>query len=137
MRISPVHCVAVTSAMDIVSAEVALDHALLVGRNDEIRPVDRARDPESREAHQRRAQVFDAGVLDAQRRPRHRREADERSDLDVVGTDAMRAAAERPASVDREQIRADSLDVRAQRDEKVAKILDVRLAGGVAENRRP
>ena len=53
-----------------VPAEVALDDLLLLGRDDEVGAVDRARDAEAREAHQRRAQMLDAGVGDAELRRR-------------------------------------------------------------------
>ena len=119
-----------------VSAQVALNHLLLLGRNDQVRPVDDARHAEPSEAHQRRAQVLDAGVGDSDLRTGDRRQSDERSDFDVIGPDAMRRAAERPTAVDRELVGADAVDLRAQRDEKMTEVLDVRLAGGVAENRR-
>ena len=68
---------------------------LLVGRDDEVVAVDVADDAEALEAHERRAQVLDAGALDAELGAGDRGEADERADLDVVGADAMRRAAER------------------------------------------
>ena len=132
MRTSPVHCVAVTIAIDIdvrrkrrprlilelrnVSTEVALNDLLLLGRHDEIGSVDLARDAEPREAHERRAQMLDAGVGDADLRPGDRRQPDERADFDVIGTDAMRGAAEWPTTVDRELVGADAVDLRAERD---------------------
>ena len=93
-------------------------------------------DAEPREAHERRAQMLDAGVGDADLGPRHGGESDERSDLDVIRADAVRRAAERASAVDRELVRADAVDLRAERDEEVAEVLDVRLAGGVAKDRR-
>ena len=118
-----------------VSAEVALNDLLLLRRNDEVRSVDDARDAEAREAHQRRAQMLDAGVGDANVRRRHRGQADERADLDVIGPDAMRRAAELAAAVDRDLVRADAVDLGAERDEEMTEILHVRLARGVAEHR--
>ena len=118
-----------------VSAEIALNDLLLLGRDDEVGAVDRARDAEPREAHQRRAQMLDAGVGDADLRAGDGGEADERSDLDVIGTDAVRGAAERPSAVDRELVRADAVDLGAERDEEMTEILDVRLARRVAKNR--
>ena len=93
-------------------------------------------DAEPREAHERRAQMLDAGVGDADLGARDGGEADERADFDVIGPDAMRRAAERAAAVDRELVRADAVDLRAERDEEMAEVLDVRLAGGVAKDRR-
>ena len=119
-----------------VSAEIALNHLLLLGRHDEIGPVDHARNAESREAHQRRAKMLDAGVGDANLRARDRRQADERPDLDVIGPDAMRRAAERAAALHRQLVRPGALDLCAERDEEMAEILDVRLARGIAKNRR-
>ena len=121
-----------------VSAEIALNDRLLSAsaRDDEIGSVDHARDAEPREAHQRRAQMLDARVRDANLGARHRRQADERADLDVIRPDAMRRAAERTAALHRQLVRARPVDLRAERDQEVAEVLDVRLAGGIAENRR-
>ena len=41
-----------------------------------------------------------------------------------------------PAALDRQLVRANAVDLRAQRDEKMTEILDVRLARGVPEDRR-
>ena len=57
------------------------------------------------------------------------------ADLDVVGADPPLAAGERLDALDPEHVRLDPLDVRAERDEEAAEILDVRLAGGVADHR--
>ena len=61
--------------------------------------------------------------------------ADEAADLDVLGADRVLAAGQRLDAGDREDVRADALDVGAERDEEPAEILDVRLAGGVREQR--
>ena len=62
--------------------------------------------------------------------------ADEAADLDVLGADRVRAAASRPSTpVDVEHVRADAVDLRAERDEEAAEVLDVRLAGGVRDHR--
>jgi hypothetical protein len=55
-----------------VAAEVRLHHAPLLGRDHQVRAVDAALDAEPLEAHERGAQVLDAGLLDAQLRVRHR-----------------------------------------------------------------
>ncbi len=93
-------------------------------------------DAEPLEVHQRRAEVLDARVLDRELRFRHRGEADERADLDVVGPDAVGAAAQRRAAVDGHRVGADALDAGAERDEEVGEILHVRLGGGVAQHGR-
>ena len=65
-------------------------------------------------------------------RPRGRRARD----LDVPGPIRYSPLeARRPLDV--EDVRADALDVRAERDEKAAEILDVRLAGRVPEHVPP
>ena len=55
--------------------------------------------PEALEAEPDRAQVLDAGTFDAESRPGHRRETDERADLDVVGPDRVRRAVQRGAAL--------------------------------------
>ena len=94
IRMRPLHCVAVTIAIDIMSAGNAghgwsssfgtcpprslLNLLLLVRRDDEIGAVLLAHDAESLEAHAGRAEMLDARLLDAQLRARHRGEPDER-----------------------------------------------------------
>src|SRR3954469_22105941 len=121
-----------------MAAHVALDLERLLGRDNEVGTVLDAFDAEAREAHARRAKVLDAGVLDSKLRPGHGGEADERADLDVIGTDtvARRFGAQLTITVDRHGVRADALDVGAERDEEVREILDVGLAGGVSQHGR-
>ena len=57
------------------------------------------------------------------------------ADLDVIRADAVGAAAEPLDTLDVEDVRADPLDRRAETDEEAAEILDVRLAGGVPDDR--
>ena len=66
-----------------------------------------------------------------------RGEPDERADFDVIGSDPVRRAAELASAVDRELVRADAVDLGAERDEEMTEILHVRLARRVAENGRP
>ena len=66
---------------------------------------------------------------------RDRGEADEAADLDVLGRDRPLPAAELLDAVDAEDVRLDPVDLGAERDEEAAEILDVRLAGGVADHR--
>ena len=94
------------------------------------------RDAEAREAEQRRAKVLDAGRLDADLRSRDGGESDERPDLDVIRPDAVRAATDRLPAVDGDGVRADPIDLRAERAEEMREVLHVRLAGGVAKDRR-
>ena len=51
------------------------------------------------------------------------------------GADPPLAAGERVDAVDAEHVRLDPLDLGPERDEEAAEILDVRLAGGVADHR--
>ena len=64
-----------------------------------------------------------------------RRHADEAADLDVVGPDRPRAAAETLDAGDAQDVRLDAFDLRAERDEEAAEVLHVRLARRVAEHR--
>ena len=52
----------------------------------------------------------------------------------MVGRDPPLAAAERVDAVDAEDVGLDPLDLRAERDEEAAEILDVRLAGRVPDH---
>jgi hypothetical protein len=119
-----------------VAAEVGLDGAILHRRDDEIRTVDRAGDTEPREAHQRRSQVLDAGVGDADLRLGDRGEPDERADLDVVRADSMGRAAEASPAFDRELVGARCRRCPHRGDEEMTEVLDVRLAGRVPQDRR-
>ena len=81
MMMTPSHCVAVTSRdrhrirregrpglvleLRHGAAEVAPDDHLLVLRDDEVLALDAADDAEPLEAHERGAEVLDAGALDA------------------------------------------------------------------------
>ena len=57
------------------------------------------------------------------------------ADLDVLGPDAIRAAAQPVDALDAQDVRADALDLGAERDEEPAEILDMRLARGMADDR--
>src|SRR6266542_3645525 len=65
-------------------------------------------------------------VLDRDVAPCHGDAPDEASDLDVVGTDRPGAAAQLADALDPEDVRPDPRDPRAERDEELAEILDVR-----------
>ena len=92
-------------------------------------------DAQSREAVADRAQVLDSRVLDHQVAAGDGGQPDERRHLDVVGAQPVAAAAEPLDSGDREHVRADTLDVAAHRIQEPAQVLDVRLAGGVSDDR--
>src|SRR5688572_10989436 len=117
-----------------VPAEVASDFLVLIFRDDEILAVFLADDAEPLEAHSDRAEVLEARVLDAQLGARDGREADERSNLDVIGPDRVRSPAYGMTPVNRERIRPDPLDVGAERGEKMRQVLHVGLARRVAKH---
>ena len=74
-------------------------------------------------------------VLDREVTSRRGRERRERCDLDVLGADPMRRAAQRLDALDAKHVRADPVDARAERDEEPAEVLDMRLAGRVPDDR--
>src|SRR3954468_4629952 len=80
--------------------------------------------------------MLETGVGDADLGFRDGSKSDERTDLDVVGADAMRGAPERAAAFDRELVGPDAIDLGAERNEEMAEVLNVRLARRVAQHRR-
>ena len=117
-----------------VPAEVVLDDQLLARRDADRGAVDLRLDSEPAEGGQDRDQVVRVGVLDRHVARGHGGEADEARHLDVVGPDPPLAAGERRDALDAEHVRLDPLDLRSERDEEAAEILDVWLAGGVADH---
>ena len=121
-----------------VAAEVALNHHLLLCRDDEIVAVDRgrrcrgARSPCSVE---RRCST--PASLDADLGARDRGEPDERADLDVVGADrdACAPPSGRPPWIVSVFVPMPSM-LAPSATRKCAEVLHVRLAGGVAQDRR-
>ena len=77
---------------------------------------------------------FGLHVVDRDVAARHGRQPDEAADLDVLRADPPLAAEEALDAVDAQDVRLDALDLRAERDEEAAEVLDVRLAGGVADH---
>src|SRR4029079_13810875 len=79
-----------------------------------------------------------AGILDSQVGPGDRGQADERADLDVVRTDGVRdlLRSNRLSAVDGHGIGAYTLDLGAERDQETGEVLDVRLAGRIAQHGR-
>src|SRR6476659_6128886 len=143
----PRACVAATTAMEVRSAGNAGQMPLSIFGSWSPRSSttcsscpggtrrDLERDPELAERRDDRDQIIGLDVLDrhvAAGRGRERREA---RDLDVLRPDPVLAAVELGHASDPHDVGADALDLRAERDEEVAEILDVRLAGGVADDR--
>src|SRR5687767_1967396 len=77
-----------------VPAEVILDLAALVGRDDEIITVLSAHYSEAGEAEPGGSQVFDPRALDSQLGPGNGGQPDKGSDLDMVWSDLMGGAME-------------------------------------------
>ena len=74
-------------------------------------------------------------ILDPQLAPGDAGERHEAADLDVIGRDRVLGPAQRLRAVDREQVRSDPLDIGAHLDQHPRQVLDVRLAGRVADDR--
>src|SRR5262249_11002362 len=117
-----------------VAAEVVLDDELLVRRDANARLAELDAKAEPLERRQDRDEVVRLDLLDRDPAAGPRAEADERCALDVIGADPPLAAAQRLDAVDPQHVRLDPLDLRAERAEEAAEILDVRLAGRVAED---
>src|SRR4029079_4242071 len=111
-----------------VPAQVVLDDELLARRNADGCLLLLDGHAERLERMQHRDEV---GLLDAV--DRHvatgdRGEPDEAPDLDVVGADLPVATREGLDALDAKHVRLDAFDARAQRAEKAAEILYMRLA---------
>ncbi len=150
MRIVPCACVATVTAIDVRSAGNAgqiplsifgicppksssMQQALARG-NANARVGDVELDAELAEGGHDGDEIVGLDVLDHDLSSGRRGEADEARDLDVVGPDSVLAPAELVHALDVQHVRADALDPRTERDEEPAEILDVRLAGGMAEH---
>ena len=147
----PVACVAATTAIEVRSAGNAGQMPLSIfgiwpprssttpsvwpGRHAQGRRSHLELDPELPERRHDRDQVVGLDVLDREVAAGHRGEGGEARDLDVLRADPVDAAAEPVDALDAEDVRADPLDPGAERDEEAAEILDMRLAGGVADDR--
>ena len=106
-----------------------------LGRHAQARALDLDVHAEPLEDRQDRREVLRLDAVDRDVAAGDGREADEAADLDVLGADPPLAAGERLDALDAQHVRLDALDLRAERDEEAAEILDVRLAGGVADHR--
>ena len=147
----PRACVAVTIAIEVRSvgkrgpdaalnfrdlvAEVVDDVELLAGWDANVRLPHLELDPELAERRDDRDQVVGLDVLDRHSPPVARRKRGKARDLDVLRADAVRSATEPLDALDAENVRADSVDAGAERDEEVAEVLDVGLAGRVPDDR--
>src|SRR5207244_2795284 len=114
-----------------VAAEVVADLQVLSVRDTERPPLRLDADPEPLEGRHDRDEVAGLDLLDRDLAGGDRAEADEARYLDVVAADPVLAAAELRAALDAQDVRGDPVDVRTERDEEAAEVLDVRLAGGV------
>ena len=80
--------------LGLVLADVALGDELLVAGHDHVGAVELGAQAQAREDEADHAQVLGLGVLDRELAAGHAGQRDERADLDVVGADVVRAAAE-------------------------------------------
>ena len=117
-----------------LGAQVVADHELLPGRDAHGRPLDLVADAEPLEAGPDRDEVLGLDVLDHELPVGDGAEADEARDLDVVGADPPLTAVQALDAADAQHVRADPLDVGAERAQEPAEILHVRLAGGVRDD---
>ena len=123
--------------LDLVLADVARDDEVLVAGHDDVVAVELGAQAEALEDEADHAQVARDRVADAQLAAGDAGERHEGADLDVVGPDRVVAAVQVLRAVDREHVRADALDPGAHAHEHPREVLDVRLAGGVADDGQP
>src|SRR5215217_2768340 len=118
-------------------AEVVLDLQGLVAGDPQAAPLQLPGQPEAAEADLDRPQVVLEHALDHQLAAGDRGQADEAGHLDVVGADGVLAAAEPVDPLDGQEVGPDPGDAGPQADQEPAQVLDVGLAGGVADDRGP
>ena len=125
------------AALDLrdLVAEVVDDMELLPGRDADGRLPHVQLDPELAKGGDDGDEVVGLDVLDRDLAARRGGQRGEARDLDVLRADPVRAALQLLDTVDAKDVRADPLDLRAERDEEVAQVLDVRLAGRVTDDR--
>src|SRR5882672_10398876 len=116
-----------------VPAQVGANAALLTGIHDQLGAVESRADAQSLEPQEDAAQILAAHAVDRDRAVRHGGEPDERADFDVVRPHRAAGGPEWQSAFDRERVRADALDARAQVRQEAGEVLDVRLAGGVPQ----
>ncbi len=117
-------------------AQVGANAALLTGIHDQLGAVESRADAQPLEPQEDAAQILAAHAVDRDRAVRHGGEPDERADFDVVRPHRAPGGLERQSAFDRERVRADALDARAQVRQEAGEVLDVRLAGGVPQGGR-
>ena len=117
-------------------ARVVVDAELLAAGDDHIRAAHLAAEPEPVEHEPDHAQVLGHGVLDDELAAGDAGQRHERSDLNVVRRDRVRAPAEAAGAVDGHHVRADSVDRGPHRSEHPREVLDVGLRGRVADHGR-
>src|SRR6185436_17797226 len=110
------------------------DDQLLARRHAQARSVEHNLNAETLERREDRRKVFRDDVVDRDVPGCHRRKAAEARDLDVLAGDAPLATSQPLDAADREDVRADSVDLGAERTEKAAEILNMRLASSVADH---
>src|SRR5205085_1866830 len=103
-----------------LAAEVVADRKLVVNRDVDAVPLELRADAEATQGGQDRLEILAGDVVDRDLAAGDRREPDEARHLDVLGRDAMLAAAELGDALDPEDVRPNPLDVRAERDEEAA-----------------
>ncbi len=92
-------------------------------------------DPQAPQHREHRPEIVADDPVDRDLSARDGCHADEAPDLDVLGPDRVLAPREPVDTRHVEDVRADTLDLRATRDEGPAQVLHVRLAGGVRDHR--
>ena len=91
-------------------------------------------DAQPLETQQRAPEIVGPHGIDGDLAVGDRGEADEAADLDVIGTDGVGRAAERTSAFDGVDVGADAVDLGAHGHQRPGEILDVGLAGGIAEH---
>src|SRR5713101_1523103 len=116
-----------------VPAHVGTDPTLLAGIHDQLGAVEARSHAQPLEPQQDAAEILAAHAVDRDRAVGHGGEPDERAELDVVRPHRAGSGREGRSAFDGEGVRPDALDLRAQTRQEARQILDVRLAGRVAQ----
>ena len=117
-----------------VATQILADATRLSSVDDETRALDARNHTQALEAEKGGAQVMGSHPLDGDRRIGDGREADEGTDLDVVGADGELGPGERSPSFDGQDIGADALNLGAHLHEQIGEVLDVGLARRIAQD---
>src|SRR5205085_23142 len=116
-------------------ADVVAHAQLLIFRNADVVAFDLDVDTELLEHVADCIQVLRHAVFDQQFAARDDGESDVRTDFDVIAGDGEVAAVQRVDSVNGERVRGDSFDLGAEQIQKSTEVLNVRLGGGVVDDR--